>query len=359
MATDVPGPLRVLHLVGSAVDEFYTDLSRLYAAGCLAGVADPARYDHHVAYVTPDGRWRLPRGLDPDDLAAAPPLTLPDAVGRIAALAPDVAVPQMFCRPGMTTYRGLLDLLAIPYLGNPPDVMALGADKAKARAVVAAAGVDVPPGQVVRPGEPVGVAPPAVVKPVDADNSFGVTLVREAAGYPAALEEAFRHSPAALVETYVELGREVRCGLVERDGGLVALPLEEYRVDAVRKPIRGLDDKVRRGADGGLELVAKDAEHAWLVPTPAAGPADPVTERVWAAARLCHQAMGCRHYSLFDFRVDPAGRPWFLEAGLYNSFSPQSVLTVMAAATGVCLPDLFAGMVTRALPDVATDVNSL
>ena len=105
--------------------------------------------------------------------------------------------------------------------------MALGADKAKARAVVAAAGVDVPPGEVVRPGDPVTVVAPAVVKPVDADNSLGVTLVTDAADYPAALATAFEHGGAALVETYVPLGREVRCGVVERDGELVALPLEE------------------------------------------------------------------------------------------------------------------------------------
>ena len=59
-------------------------------------------------------------------------------------------MPQLFCLPGMTTYRALLELLDIPYVGNRPDVMALGADKPRARAVVAAAGVDVPEGVTVR-----------------------------------------------------------------------------------------------------------------------------------------------------------------------------------------------------------------
>ena len=54
----------------------------------------------------------------------------------------------MFCLPGMTHYRALFDVLGIPYVGNAPDVMALTADKAKAKAVVAAAGVDVPAGEV-------------------------------------------------------------------------------------------------------------------------------------------------------------------------------------------------------------------
>jgi D-alanine-D-alanine ligase len=70
-----------------------------------------------------------------------------------------------------------------------------------------------------------------------------------------------------------------------------------------------------------------------------------LTERVWEEARRCHRALGCRHYSLFDFRIDPDGRPWFLEAGLYNSFARRSVIPTMAAAAGTSLPELFSAMV--------------
>jgi D-alanine-D-alanine ligase len=94
---------------------------------------------------------------------------------------------------------------------------------------------------------------------------------------------------------------------------------------------------LRRADDGDLYLVAKYASHAWIVPTD-----DPITAVVWEAARRCHRALGCRHYSLFDFRIDPDGKPWFLEAGLYCSFAPTSVIAVMAAASGVEVADLFA-----------------
>jgi D-alanine-D-alanine ligase len=328
--------LRVLHLVGSPVSDFLCDLSRLYARDCLEATADPARYEFHVAYVTPDGRWRFPADLSRAAIASAPPMPLADAVRQLTALRPDVAVPQMFCVPGMTAYRALLDVLAIPYAGNPPDVMALAANKAHAKAVVAAAGVRVPPGQVLRPGEQPTVAPPAVVKPVDADNSVGVTLVRDRQDYGAALRGAFALSAGALVESFIPLGREVRCGAIVRDGGLVGLPLEEYSVSAATKPIRGYDDKISRRDDGELGLVAKDSTRAWIV-----DPRDPVTQRVWDAARTCHAALGCRDYSLFDFRIDPDGQPWFLEAGLYCSFAEKSVIPVMAAAAGLPLRDLF------------------
>jgi D-alanine-D-alanine ligase len=336
--------LRVLHLVGSAVSDFMCDLSRLYARDCLEATADPARYEFHLAYVTPDGRWRFPADLSPEAIWAATPMPLAGAVRYLTALSPDVAVPQMFCVPGMTAYRGLLDVLRIPYVGNTPDVMALAANKAHAKAVVAAAGVRVPPGQVLRRGEQPGLAPPVVVKPVDGDNSLGVTLVGDRRDYDAALSEAFAHSAGALVETFIPLGREVRCGIIVRDGALVGLPLEEYNVSSAAKPIRGHDDKISRTGDGGLRLVAKDSTRAWTV-----DPGDPVTQRVWDAAKKCHEALGCRDYSLFDFRIDPGGQPWFLEAGLYCSFARQSVIPAMAAAAGLPLPELFQSAIRAAM----------
>jgi D-alanine-D-alanine ligase len=329
--------IRVLHLAGSAVSEFLADLSRLYARDGLEAAADPDRYEFHVGYVTPDGQWRFPADLSPDAIRSATPLPLADAIAHLAALQPGVMVPHMFCLPGMTSYRALFDVLGVPYVGSPPGTMALGARKAHARAVVAAAGVRVPPGEVLRRGDRPSLVPPVVVKPVDGDNSLGVTLVRDRGGYAAALNAAFAHSSEALVESFVELGREVRCGIVVRDGELIGLPLEEYNVSREARPIREYADKIRPNDDGDLSLVAKDSTRAWIV-----DPGDPVTRRVHEAARRCHLALGCRDYSLFDFRIDPDGQPWFLEAGLYCSFARQSVISVMAAAAGIPVPELFA-----------------
>lgn len=338
--------LRVLHLAGSAVSEFLADLSRLYARDCLAATADPELYDFQIAYVTPDRRWRFPADLSDEAIRAAPDLSFDQAVVRLCAMGLDVAVPQMFCLPGMTTYRSLFDLLGIPFVGNGPDVMALAANKAKAKAVVAAAGVRVPAGEVLRPGYQPTLALPVVVKPVDGDNSLGVTLVRDNAGYHAALAAAFEHSGEVLVESFLELGREVRCGVIDRDGELICLPLEEYDVDPATRPIRTHDDKISLDGGGHLNLVAKVSTKAWIVDA-----GDPLTQRVWEAAKLCHRALGCRHYSLFDFRVDPAGEPWFLEAGLYCSFAEQSVLTVMAKAAGIPLDDFFASAIRESTAD--------
>ena len=330
---------RVLHLVGSPTTAFMDDLSRLYAADCLANVGGD--HEHVVAHVAPDGSWRFPATLD--TLDDAEPLALGPALARLTALDVDVALPQMFCIPGMTAYRALLDVAGIPFIGNPADVMALGAHKARARAVVAAAGVRVPAGEVLGPGQQPTLVPPVVVKPVDADNSAGVSLVRSVGEFAAALTAARAESTDVLVEDFVPLGREVRCGVVVRNGALVPLPLEEYGF-AEGASVRTAADKIRRSDDGRLGLMAKDTPTVWIV-----DPADPVTRVVHQAALSCHTALGCRDYSLFDFRVDPHGVPWFLEAGLYNSFARQSVIPTMARAAGVELPELFADGVAAAL----------
>lgn len=322
--------MRLLHLTGSAVSGFFADLSETYARDCLDVLSGDPRWSHHVATVAPDGAWRLD---------GSAPCSVGEALRRIEALDVDLMVPQMFCLPGMTSYRALFDVLGVPYVGNTPTAMALAADKARTRAVVAAAGVSVPRGEVVGPGETTSLGPPVVVKPVDADNSSGVTFVDTSSSLPAALAAAYEHSALALVEEYVPLGREVRCGTVERDGALVGLPLEEYAVTSVR----GYDDKITRTASG-VSLVAKSGERAWIVEE-----SDPVTEAAWEAARRCHRALGCRDYSLVDLRIDPSGRPWFLEAGLYCSFARQSVIATMAEAAGTPVVELFASMAERAV----------
>jgi D-alanine-D-alanine ligase len=336
--------LRVLHLIGSAVSDFYCDLSRLYAGDCLENTANPDLYEFHIAYITPDRRWRFPTSLSKEDLALAHPLALAEAIPVLEQLQIDVMVPQMFCVPGMTQYRTLFDLLNIPYVGNAADLMALVSDKAKTKAIVATAGVIVPKGEVLRAGDRSEIEFPLVIKPMNGDNSIGVTLVKDAVDYDAAFQIALTHSDEVLVETFIPLGREVRCGVIDRGGTLVCLPLEEYALDAKTRPIRSYADKLKQNAAGDLDFAAKDVTQSWIV-----DPQDPVTYRVGAMAKRCHVALGCRHYSLFDFRVDPQGNPWFLEAGLYCSFAKTSVLSEMTAATGIPLAKFFDEMLAAAM----------
>lgn len=336
--------LRVLHLVGSAVSDFYCDLSRLYAQDCLENTADPALYEFHIAYVTPDQQWRFPSDLSAEEIAAAPSLCLAAALLVLEKLQIDIMVPQMFCVPGMTQYRALFDLLKIPYVGNTADLMALASDKAKTKAIVAAAGVIVPAGEVLHVGELPSIEFPLVIKPMNGDNSIGVTLVKNAQEYDQAFRTALNHDDEVLVETFIELGREVRCGVIVQAGQLICLPLEEYALDPELRPIRSYVDKLKQNQDGDLDFAAKDITKSWIVDV-----SDPITERVWTMAKRSHLALGCRHYSLFDFRIDADGQPWFVEAGLYCSFAKTSVLSAMTEASGIPLSTFFRSMLKSVL----------
>lgn len=351
----------ILHLVGSPTDDFFCELSLLYARDCLSATADASRYEFIITYVTPDRRWRFPASLQAEDIANAPAVTLSAAIAFLDAQSIDAALPQMFCLAGMTAYRSLLNLLKIPYVGNLPGQMALTADKAKTKAIVAAAGVRVPHGELLHQStQTPTITPPAIVKPNAGDNSVGITLVEESADYPAALSAAFAvfsadsadsadsssvESSGVVVEEFIPLGREVRCGVVEYKGELICLPLQEYRLDAQTNPIRLHKDKLKRNEQDDLDFAAKTNDRAWMLPVD-----DPAVAPTWEAAKKCHQALGCRHYSLYDFRIDADGKPWFIEAGLYCSFSPKSVLTSMMEAHGISLSEFFEESVEAVLP---------
>jgi D-alanine-D-alanine ligase len=333
--------LRILHLIGSPVNDFYCTLSHGYAESCLWNTYYVSSLGNYaIAYITPDGRWRFPSSLGKENIDYAKPMSLSHAIEYIKMQNIKLVIPHMYCFPGMTHYRGLFDLLKIPYIGNTPHVMAIAADKSKTKAIVAAAGVKVPLGELLRQGDVATIPPPAIVKPVTADNSLGVTLVRKVNDYDAALKKAFEYGDEVIVEAFIEPGREVHCGCIVKDGQLIALPLEEYQVNAQDRPIRTYEDKF---TDYSIDF----SEKHWMLKS-----FDPITEKVQEMAKKCHLALGCRHYSLFEFRIDPDGEPWFLEACLYCSFGPGGGISGMAKIAGIDMDDLVMIMIEEAMKEI-------
>ena len=336
----MPSP-HVLHLVGSSLNDFYCSLSHGYAQSCLWNTAHVSSLRNFlIAYITPDGQWRFPSSLSEEHLDAAKPMSLSNAIEYIKMQNINVVIPHMYCFPGMTHYRALFDLLKIPYIGNTPHVMAIAAHKGKTKAIVAAAGVKVPLGELLRQGDAPTIPPLVIVKPASADNSLGMSLVRKANNYDAALKKAFEYGDEVMAETFIEPGREVRCGCIVKDGQLIALPLEEYLVNEQDRPIRTHEEKF---TDYSIDFAAKH----WMLKS-----FDPITEKIQEMAKKCHLALGCRHYSVFEFRIDPNGEPWFLEACLSCSFGPGGGLSEMAKIGGITLDDLVMIMIKEAMKEI-------
>lgn len=337
--------LNVLQLTGSPQDRFHEQLSLTYAKDCAAALSDVA--DFLFLHTQPDGKHFILSSLDGLAIENENPVTLGQAVETISLTQPDLALPQMFCHSGMTTYRALLDLMGVPYLGNTPAAMALTFDKSRTRSIVAAAGIDVPPGVVINTGHRSSqtntndddllssIQLPVVVKPNRGDNSMGVALVKDRQSLPTAILHAAGHCDEVLVEQFIAPGREVRCGVIEIDDRLICLPLQEYPISG-SYPIRLPEDKVTSDSGGGIELTSRLKRTSCVVADD-----DAITKAVHELARKAHVAIGCRHYSLFDFRIDRDGQPWFLEAGLYCSFAQSSVISTMARYAGIELCELF------------------
>ncbi|MGF1491266.1 MAG: D-alanine--D-alanine ligase [Microcoleaceae cyanobacterium] len=319
--------LRVLHLAGSRVSEFYYDLSLMY----VREVVQPAGVQSHYVIVHPDGCWQLGASLD----SLSEKLSLQQMIGQLPAI--DVVVPHMFCFPGMTSFRAFFeDMLGIPVVGSPAHCTALATDKAQTRSVVQTVGVPVAQAQQLRPGESPSLEPPFIVKPNAEDNSRGVTLVREPSEISAALQIGFELDNTLLVEDYIP-GREIRVGVLERAGELQVLPMAEYLFPG-DNPIRTVSDKLELRADGTpiqqcRETKGKTACPAQVTPE--------LSEKLSTAAKQAHIALGCRDFSLYDFRVHAeTGEPYLLEAGLFWCFGRISIISHMLTADGQNLEEV-------------------
>eukprot|EP00306_Pavlova_sp_CCMP459_P013856 CAMPEP_0185185500 /NCGR_PEP_ID=MMETSP1140-20130426/3347_1 /TAXON_ID=298111 /ORGANISM="Pavlova sp., Strain CCMP459" /LENGTH=372 /DNA_ID=CAMNT_0027751695 /DNA_START=33 /DNA_END=1151 /DNA_ORIENTATION=- len=347
-----PRKTRVVHLIGSAVSTYYELLSTQYAQACIANAKDAAtlaEFDFKYALVQPTEkgpRWSFPNDLENSTIAAARRVEHGEALSIIAAMEADVCVPHMFCYPGMTAYRAIFDVLGIPFVGCPVECMSLTTDKFQSRAVVAAAGVRVAKGELLRRGDKPSIPVPFVLKPCCEDNSMGVSIVRDISEVTPALEEAFKFDDQVVCEAYIPLGREIRCAVLENDKGEPdrILPCLEYFLSDDH-PIRVSTDKVAVDAQGQPTGLASGGRKC------PADVDDVLLAKLSDATIRSHRALGCRDFSLYDFRIDPQGEVYFLEACPVCSFSQKSVIVSMASASGdddIAHPRLFHTMLRRA-----------
>merc|ERR1712048_1213693 len=155
-----------------------------------------------------------------------------------------------------------------------------------------------------------------------------------------ALNNGFEHDDFILCEQYIA-GRECRVGVLEVEDGegnlqLKVLPKLEY----VLEDIRTMKHKLGTDSNGKLltsdenpgEAIAKAKEEGERI-CPAQFDAA-VHARLDDLAIRAHKALGCKYYSLYDVRIDEDGFPFMLEAALFCSFSPYSVIVSLASKSG-------------------------
>ncbi|MDB5417739.1 MAG: ddlB [Phenylobacterium sp.] len=214
--------------------------------------------------------------------------------------------------------QGVLETLAIPYSHSGVLASALAMDKAKSKAVLAAAGVVVPGGGLYNRFEAARdhvMAPPYVVKPNAEGSSVGVFLVFEGANRPPQeiVAPSWAYGEEVMIEPYVA-GMELAVGVMDGKAMTVTEIL----------PRTGFYDYEAKYAEGGSEHVV-----------PARIPPH-VFEKALQLSEMAHAALGCRGVTRADLRYDDVKDILvLLEVNTQPGMTPTSLVPEQAAQQGV------------------------
>jgi D-alanine-D-alanine ligase len=255
-----------------------------------------------------------------------------DLAQVLTALNPDVVFNALHGEWGEDgCVQGVLETLAVPYTHCGVLASALAMDKAKAKAVIAAAGVTVPGGGLYNRFEAARghvMAPPYVVKPNAEGSSVGVFLVFEGANSPPQelAASSWTFGDQVMIEPYIA-GLELSVAVM--DGR--ALAVTEIL------PTTGFYDYDAKYADGGSQHVL-----------PARISLD-ATARALRMAEGAHAALGCRGVTRSDFRYDDVNDLLvLLEVNTQPGMTPTSLVPEQAAHLGIGFDDLVCWIVEDA-----------
>ncbi|MFO1012132.1 MAG: D-alanine--D-alanine ligase [Caulobacteraceae bacterium] len=227
--------------------------------------------------------------------------------------------------------QGVLETLGLPYTHSGVLASALAMDKTRTKAVLAAAGVDVPGGGLFNRFEVAKdhvIKPPYVVKPNAEGSSVGVFIIKEGANSPPKEVglPSWTYGEEVLVEPFVP-GLELAVAVM--DGKALAV------TEIV--PTEGFYDyEAKYGAGGSQHIIP-------------ARISDDVTARAKALAEKAHAALGCRGVSRSDLRYDDVSNVLvLLEVNTQPGMTPTSLAPEQAAHIGVTFDRLVLWMVEDA-----------
>ncbi|HWF98459.1 MAG TPA: D-alanine--D-alanine ligase [Steroidobacteraceae bacterium] len=211
--------------------------------------------------------------------------------------------------------QAVLDLAGLPYTGSNHIASATAMDKDLSKRLFRAAGVPTADWRMapVSAEEIAGsIGWPVVVKPNKQGSTVGLSVVRSADALPDALALARRYDDEVMVERFIA-GRELTVAVLQGR----ALPIGE-----IIAPGEVFDYRAKYQAGGAREVFPADL------------PAD-VAASVQELAVRAHAALKLGAYSRIDFRLDPRGSAWCLEANSLPGMTAASLLPQAARAAGI------------------------
>lgn len=169
---------------------------------------------------------------------------------------------------------------------------------------------------------------PVVVKPSKQGSTVGLTVVRDAAGLAAAVDEAARHDDEVIVEAFVP-GRELTVGVLGDRALAVGEIIPQHELfDYECKYTPGMSQEIFPAQ----------------IPAMVAGEAQ-------ALALRAHRALKLRGYSRVDFRLTDESELFCLEVNTLPGMTATSLMPQSAAAVGIDFPTLCERICELALED--------
>jgi D-alanine-D-alanine ligase len=335
------------------------DVSCKSAAGVLQFL-DRTRYEVLPIRITVDGIWlvgtdrpgttvdlRALREMTPEDLDR-PTTPIESLFGALEALRDvDVVLPCLHGPYGEDgTLQSVLEFAGIPYVGSGVLASAVSMDKEFTKKILAAEGIPVADGVVLRgpedtvtPADRERLGLPVFVKPARGGSSIGVSVVHEWAELDAALAAARSTDTKVLVEAAVP-GREIDIGVLERPGGeIVAGPALEITV-AAQHAFFDFEAKYRDG-QGTTFTIPAELDRA-------------TTEALELTALRVFRALGCAGLLRVDFFlpiVDGVVVPTVNEVNTMPGLTAVSQFPQMWRAAGTPYDELLDLLLRTALHD--------
>ena len=173
---------------------------------------------------------------------------------------------------------------------------------------------------------------PVFVKPARGGSSRGTTKVKSAEHLAAAVEEAHRFDPKAMVENAV-IGREIECAVLEINGKPQASTVGQIEIDSKFE---------------FYDFEAKYLDGATSITLPA-----PISEKVAAQIQSkaveAFIALGCSGLARVDFFLTPSEEVIINELNTMPGFTATSVFPKMWAASGVSYTEVITHLLKSAL----------
>ena len=281
--------------------------------------------------------------------------SLPELLTAFATLPPFDVVFNLFeglggVGRGEAEITGLVELMGLPVTGSPAECLGLVRDKARAKWLLAGAGLPTPSFYFVSANGTIDLQQveallqkgQVIVKPAHEDASLGISpesIVTDLAGLLRQVAAVQARYGAVLVEQFV-VGREF-------NAAVIALPHPELL------PLAEIE--FSGPGTQGWQIVTYDAK--WATgsaadrATPARCPANvdaATTARIGEIALTAFHLVGCRDYARIDMRMDQRGQIYILEINGNPDIGPGAGFARALRVSGIAYEEFVERLVQTA-----------